>query len=546
MKKLVLLLLIFNLFLVINSVQAAVISSLCLDINQAIEADQQPHLLSDKLIRKSPSQPVAGSSSFSSGLSEGDSASKLRADTNDPIVRITQQFFIKKTNNSKPLNNQQHVDLENPNDFKEPFCSQCRARKSDSSAHLIKPKLPNDILYYKHWNSNADPLTSPFKKQKKRILIFMSIGGGGHVSVSNALKRYLEDDYEITIVNFFEEVMSSVDTIRYLTFGKASGEDIYNFCLQNRFISLVNGFTRFGAWSIKYKSTAIESLLQDFIIRYKPDLLISVIPVVNFMILPVAKKLDIPFLVVTNDLDTTNYVNGITQIDYNKFYYTVAFNDKDIYSKFRTAKIPKSQVAVTGFPLRPEFYDKDKDKALIKKDFQIQENKKVVMILMGGAGSFVCYRYVQTLARLKKPMHIVACIGRDERLRNTITGLSLPAHITLSIVGFTGRISDLMSVADVLITKAGPNSICEAMASYLPILIDQTTGNIWWEVLNVDFVKKHKIGDTVTRFKEVNSKITKFLDDSSYISSVKKRMSRLQTGLDFRQRIRCLINRITS
>jgi len=415
--------------------------------------------------------------------------------------------------------------------------------ESQSLQHPTVQQNTTSIIQCKHCNNTLNAAPAKTIPRKKVGLVFMSKGGGGHISVSNALKNYL-DEYEIVIANFFEDVMPSIDTIRSLTFGKASGEDIYNFCLQNRFVSLANGFTRLGAWTLRQRSAQIEPLLFDFVIKQKPDFIVSVIPVVNFAILEVAKKLNIPFIVVTNDLDTTNYINGISKICYNKFYYTISFSDRDIYRKFRSAHIPKKQVTVTGFPLRPEFYESNKNKSQIKRDFQIPENKQVVMVLMGGAGSFVCYRYVKTIMRMKKPMHIVACIGRDERLRGLITALPFPPHITISVVGFTNRVSDLMAVSDVLVTKAGPNSICEAMASNLPVLIDQTTGNIWWETLNVDFVIKNKIGDIVKRFKEVNNKITKFLEDAEYVKSIKARMAKIQAGIDFRHRIRCLIKRV--
>ena len=459
--------------------------------------------------------------------------------TSKDIKKTPRQFSIQKNNQQKIAQKDQLIITESA---KKAQGITLQTKESAVKSPIVEPKQSTKVCC-KQWNIDSNPIPTKVAPKKKVGLVFMSKGGGGHISVSNALKSYL-DEYEIIIANFFEDVMSSEDTIRYLTFGRASGEDIYNFCLQNRFVSLANGFTRLGAWTLRQKSSSIEPLIFDFVVRHKPDFIISVIPVVNFALLSVAKRLNIPFFVVTNDLDTTNYINGISGINYNKFYYTVSFNDRDIYHKFRSARIPKRQVAVTGFPLRPEFYEQNKNKVQIKKDFQIPADKKVVMILMGGAGSFVCYKYVKTLIRMKKPMHIVACIGRDERLRSLINGLTFPPHITISIVGFTNRVSDLMAASDVLITKAGPNSICEAMASYLPVLIDQTTGNIWWETLNVDFVLKNHIGDIVKRFKEVNDKITKFLENAEYIKSVKARMAKIQTGIDFRQRIKCLIKRV--
>ncbi len=381
-------------------------------------------------------------------------------------------------------------------------------------------------------------------RTKKKILIFTSKGGGGHMSVSKALRNFLEDSYDVTITNFFEEVMCTVDTIKSVTFGRADSEDVYNFCLRHRFTTLANCFTKFGSWVLKYREPLIEPLVLNYIDAKKPDLIVSVIPMVNFAILPVARKHNIPFLVVTNDLDTTNYINGISSINYKKFFYTIAFRDGGIISKFKPAKIPHSQVAVTGFPLRAEFFDSNKNQVAIKKDFDIPLDKKVVMVLMGGAGSFACYSYVQTLLRLKNTMHVVVCIGRDEKLRKLISRLKLPSHISISIVGFTERISDLMSVSDVLITKSGPGSICEAIASGLPLLIDQTSGTLFWESLNIDFVKKHNLGEVITKFNDVSSKINKFLEDSTYICSVKRRMSRLQSGLNFRKRIRCLVKKI--
>ena len=146
--------------------------------------------------------------------------------------------------------------------------------------------------------------------------------------------------------------------MRLITFGKVTGEDFYNFCLQSRLTSIVNHFASIGAWGIRYRHNSIENLIYDYLLKDKPDLVLSVIPMVDGAILSAAKRLNLPFLVVTNDLDTTNYINGLKEVDYEKFYYTLAFDDKEMKAKIASANIPNDKIKITGFPLRPDFFEK--------------------------------------------------------------------------------------------------------------------------------------------------------------------------------------------
>lgn len=385
-----------------------------------------------------------------------------------------------------------------------------------------------------------------FYKGKKEILIFTSTGGGGHTAVSNALNSYLNDNYNITIVNFFNDVMQSLDNIKTFTFGKISSEDFYNFCLKYRFIKLVNIFTKLGGWILNTKYNSLERATYNFVNKAipRPDLIISVIPMVNNVILSVAKKLNVPFLVITNDLDTVNYVNGISKIDYEKFYYTLAFEDNDIIQKIESANVPKEQIIFSGFPLRPDFFDKKKNKEKIFSDFGIPKNKNKVMILMGGAGSYATYRYVKELSTYKDPIHIIACLGRDENIAKLIDTIKLPHHITISKVGFTSRISDLMSISQVIITKSGPGSICEAIASKLPMIVDKTNDIIRWENLNIDFVKKYNLGSILCNIKDLNNELDKLLNNLCYRKDVKKNIDKLNCKMTFENNIKNIVYKI--
>ncbi len=358
---------------------------------------------------------------------------------------------------------------------------------------------------------------------KKRIVVFMCKGGGGHIAVAKGLNEYLKDDYDVTTLNIFQDVIGPFDTLRTLSFGKMAGEDFYNFCLQCRWTTIANNFVVVGRWGVNLRQSTIEWLILEFFKYEKPDLIISVIPMLDGALLNVAQKLNVPFLIITNDLDSTNYINGIKDPKYSKFCYTLTFDDKVIREKIVPANIPAHQVRVVGFPLRPEFFVK-KNRKRIKKDFTLPDNKPIVMVLMGGAGSLANYRYVRALAKMDTPMHLIVCLGRNESLKKNISKIMLPPHITTTILGFTDRIADLMAVSDVLITKPGPGSISEAIVSHLPIVVDQTSGTLWWEGLNIDFVKRNGFGDVITNFKEVPTVLKKYLENKEYRENIKNRM----------------------
>jgi processive 1,2-diacylglycerol beta-glucosyltransferase len=358
---------------------------------------------------------------------------------------------------------------------------------------------------------------------KKRIVVFSSCGGGGHTAVSNGLKTYLGDDYDVTIVNAFQEVLGSVDTLGAITFGGLSGEDFYNFCMRCRWTNVIGGFAKTGGSYMAWREDDIENLIIEYFELAKPDLLISVVPFINAATRKAAEKLDIPFLVLTNDLDTTNYINAFAKCNYAKFRYSLAFDDPVLKEKIKKAHIPEDQLVITGFPLRPDFF-KEKDCPAIRKDFKVPDGKPVVMVFMGGAGSLASYRYVRTLAKLDMPMHILVCLGRNMRLSRNINKILLPPEVTLTIIGFTDRISDLMGISDVLITKPGPGSVCEALECNVPMILDKTGGAIWWEELNIEFVEKYGFGETLVDFADLSTILPKYIKDSRYSQAVKKKM----------------------
>lgn len=378
---------------------------------------------------------------------------------------------------------------------------------------------------------------------KKKIVVFSSTGGGGHASVAHGLCKYLGDQYDITVLNALKTVHAPIDTLGTLTFGKVCGEDLYNFFLRCGWTNLIGHYAQGGQRYMSWRHNVLVKLTTGYFRDAKPDLIISVMPYINGALLEATSMLDIPFLVVTNDLDTSNYTVGLKEPYYKKFRYTLAFDDKELWDKIASACIPRDQVVVTGFPLRPEFFA-PKNIPKLKKKFEIPPHKPVVMVFMGGAGSQASYRYVRNLARLGVPMHIIVCLGRNERLKRNISKILLPEGVTISIFGFTNQIAELMATSDVLITKPGPNSVCEGLLSRVPMILDMCQGTIYWEQLNIDFMVKHGFAEALTNYDDLARILPKYFKDRTYTDAIKKRMAGFSCT-QFDQSIVSLVNSMT-
>ena len=74
----------------------------------------------------------------------------------------------------------------------------------------------------------------------KKILIFTSAAGGGHLAASGALKEYLDGSYEIQVVNMLGDVLQRYDIISIVTRRRFSYEQCYNIIVRHRAMWVIN------------------------------------------------------------------------------------------------------------------------------------------------------------------------------------------------------------------------------------------------------------------------------------------------------------------
>ena len=379
---------------------------------------------------------------------------------------------------------------------------------------------------------------------RKKIIIFSSTGGGGHISVAKALTAYLQNDYDVQTVYPFLEILKPLDFIRIITRNRYNGEKIYNIFIQKNWFLLINIIYYIGKYYIKFRKKTIHWLFNAFMQEQQPDLLISVIPLLNGQILEVAQNADTPFLVIPSDLDATTFIQGLNNPTYEKFHMALAFDLPCIWKTVESACINVACFSIIGFPLRPGFF-KTYDTNKIKKEFNIPKNKPVILFMMGAVGSQASIGFIKQLKTVENNCHLIICLGKNENIKNEIENIQLPSHITTTILGFTEKIPELMAISDLFITKSGTVSVCEAIYMNLPMLIDATSAVLSWEKFNHRLIKKQKFGDILDSKKEIAIKLDALLKHPERIQEYKKNLIHFEKK-QFNMRIPILIQYMTS
>lgn len=400
-------------------------------------------------------------------------------------------------------------------------------------------------------NLSVDPLQKTAEKlpeRKKRILILISEGGGGHKMAGDSLKAILSPEYDVEIVNVFRQIIQPLDLLHSLTSGRISGEDFYNFLLRRGYHRSANLYATIGNKYMHKNRSRIERLFDKYMSQLDQsyDLVISTVPFINLGIAAALQKKEIPFMIMPTDLDTATFFLGMSFLDPKKggkFAFAIPYDDPDLKKKgLKNASIPLDDLVVTGFPVRVECqkkYSPDQVRLLKIKHGMLFDYTTLTLVL-GAAGNRMLFTYAQELAKLSnsdftRPVEVNVCVGRNEQVRLLIldwmlqegakvlheaasySSVCTSQGIVFHLRKFTKDIVELMACSDLVITKTGSCSVNEAIYLGKKLLLDNTENSsaryLFWETFNVPFVRKHGLGDAFYHLHELNCLIRVLLKE---------------------------------
>jgi processive 1,2-diacylglycerol beta-glucosyltransferase len=364
-------------------------------------------------------------------------------------------------------------------------------------------------------------------EKRPEILILTSPGGYGHQAAAAALTEYLQGGYDITSVNFIQEVLGSIDFVHTFTCGQFYSEQFYNYCLVNRYIWLVQAMVWLGLLVFKARYATIRQLVYDYLIKQEPDLIISVMPVINGVVLDVAQELGIPFWVIPTDLDPTVFIQQIDAPTYEYFCFNVPYDLPSLQKQVESASIPDDNITCAGFPVRQQFLA-DYDRSLLKQVHQVPSDRPVLMLMMGGLGVRDIIAVTKELLEIPVPVHCLICIGKNEELRPKIEKIVATSPLlSCSIIGFTSTIAPFMAMADILITKSGGVSVNEGLYMGVPMIIDGSSRAPQWEYFNRSFVEDSGCGVVLRKKGDLHKVVTRLLSNPDLLDQMKETIQKV-------------------
>lgn len=282
----------------------------------------------------------------------------------------------------------------------------------------------------------------------KRIIL---TGGGtaGHVTPNIALIPGLKelgfDIHYIGSYNGIEKKLIEEFDIPY--YGISSGKLRRYFDIKN----LVDPFKVLKGYSQAFK---LMKLL-------KPDIVFSKGGFVTVPVVLAAKKAKVPTIIHESDL-TPGLANKICIPSATK----VCCNFPETLQY-----LPKEKAVLTGSPIRKELLTGNKLRAL--EFCKFTSNKPTIMVIGGSSGSAIINETIRgVLPELLKEYQVIHLCGKG-KIEPSFDHYE--GYVQLEYV--KKELSDLFALADLVISRAGANAICELLALHKPNILIPLSSN---------------------------------------------------------------------
>jgi 1,2-diacylglycerol 3-beta-galactosyltransferase len=320
-------------------------------------------------------------------------------------------------------------------------------------------------------------MAAEFRRKPHAVFLF-SDTGGGHRSAAEAIIEAMQqaypDSFTAEMVDFYKDWGS----------GPLSRmPELYPEMVKARGLWKASFYATDGRTQARVMTASLWPLVRAAtrkLVRNHPaDLIVTVHPFVNSFALMALGKKRPPFYTVVTDLVTTH------ALWFDKRADRILVPTELARQRAVAYHMPAEKIEVVGLPVAERYCAPPGNKRMLRSMLGWPADKTIVLMVGGGDGMGPLGKTARAIDDCGLDLGLVIVCGRNRKLQSTLAGATW--ENPTFIHGFTRDLPDFMRAADMIVTKAGPGTIAEALNAQLPIILySKIAGQ---EDGNVDFVE---------------------------------------------------------
>lgn len=355
---------------------------------------------------------------------------------------------------------------------------------------------------------------------RARLLLATIAAGGGHVAsaraMAQALERLYPEQIELRITDFMHEVGATRLDRRH--------KAIWRWALRHPqsarvFQRVIDATPQLTMRIQRLLLAAFARRAAAYMTLAPVDLVVSNHGLVTTG-LALAKRhlgLDLPVLTFATEPHAISAYWADPWTDH------VLVPSAEIGQTLARMGVPACKLEVVGYPVQQAFLEA-KGKAEARRCLGL-EDRFTCLVSLGGEGvTPKPTALIEALCAEAPAPQVVVISGRNAALKDELLAMGVPG---LRVEGYVDAMADYVAASDVVVGKAGPASVYEALAVGRPVLVTGYAG------LNergvVAFLEQRSLGRFVRDARELRREIRRFRDDPDALHAVAARC--LELGL---------------
>ncbi len=330
--------------------------------------------------------------------------------------------------------------------------------------------------------------------EPKRILILTSKTGGGHVSLAESLRDLLSNNMPVTRDGYVQDTQAAIFTIvdpqpRFFHehYRFVSRRALWLWAAEFRLLDTP------GRALVAHKifTRLVRRKLTDLLDRMRPDLVITTYPFLTYEVKRVLERRSpaIPLAMLFSDANNIHSALLTERAADATFAPT-----RETFEQALAAGFDPRRLHLVGWPVRAQFFKA----SLLNKDAQQEQRTRMglapdrftVFLQGGGEGAARVASVIDMILSndaLRNRVQIILAAGTNASLLARYK--TMPNLVTLP---YTKDIAPFMAAADVIMGKAGPNALFEAVMLNKPFIA--TSFIPGQERDNLSFIQRHGLG----------------------------------------------------